>query len=83
MSKVSHENVVGSKQTLKALQREEVGVLYLARDAEKKVIEPLEKMAQEKNVETIYMDTMKEVGEEFKIKIGAAAAAKLKQTDGE
>ena len=69
--------VVGSKQTARALQKKEVATLYLARDAEKKVIEPLVELATANGADVVYVDSMKLLGEEFKVKIGAAAAAVL------
>ncbi len=70
--------VVGTKQTTKALQREQVAVLYLAKDAEKRITEPLETLALEKGVQIIRVPTMKELGRAFGIEVGAATAAILK-----
>jgi len=68
---------VGTKQTAKALQKDEISVLYLANDAESRVIEPLEIQAKEKGVQIIKVPSMKELGKTFGIDVGAAAAAIL------
>ena len=42
--------VIEAKQTAKALQKEQVKVLYIAKDAETKVIDPLEQEAKSRGV---------------------------------
>ncbi|NMA00975.1 MAG: 50S ribosomal protein L7ae-like protein [Clostridia bacterium] len=71
--------VIGAKQTAKALQKEQVKVLYIAKDAETKVIDPLEQEAKSRGVQIVRVPTMKELGRAFGIEVGAAAAAILKQ----
>lgn len=71
--------VIGAKQAAKALQKEQVKVLYVAKDAETRVIEPLEKVAHAKGVQVVRVPTMKELGSAFGIEVGASTAAILKQ----
>lgn len=71
--------VIGTKQTAKALQRDGVSVLYIAKDAESRIVEPLETQAKEKGVQIIKVPSMKELGKAFGIEVGAAAAAILKK----
>ncbi|MFZ5942523.1 MAG: ribosomal L7Ae/L30e/S12e/Gadd45 family protein [Bacillota bacterium] len=72
--------VIGAKQTAKALQKDEVSVLYLAKDAESRVVEPLEGLARSKGVEIIKVPSMKELGRMFGIEVGAATAALIKKS---
>lgn len=69
--------LVGSKQTLKALESNEVKVVYLANDADSYVIAPIKKLCEEKNIETVYVDSMKQLGEYCGIEVGSASAALL------
>jgi len=71
--------VIGIKQTTKALQKNEAAVLYIAKDAEIRVTEPLETLANEKGVQIIKVPSMRELGKAFGIEVGAAAAAILVQ----
>lgn len=68
---------IGSKQTLKALGSNEVKVVYLANDADNHVIAPIKKICDEKELETVYVESMKELGKYCGIDVGAASAALL------
>lgn len=70
--------VVGIKQTLKALKNNEVFKLYVAKNAEKKVIAPVVNLANENSIEIEYIDTMRELGKLCGIDVGAASVAMLK-----
>ncbi|MBZ4688692.1 MAG: large subunit ribosomal protein [Clostridia bacterium] len=65
---------VGAKQTKKAINNGKVQVVFVARDAEARVTDPLIKLCKEKGLEIVYVDTMKELGEACKIDVGAATA---------
>jgi len=68
---------VGTKQTLKALQKDQVKVVYVARDAEERVVRELLRLCAEKNVEVVYADSMARLGQACGIQVGAASAAVL------
>ncbi|HCJ10878.1 MAG TPA: 50S ribosomal protein L7Ae-like protein [Clostridiales bacterium] len=68
---------VGTKQTLKALQKDQVKVVYVARDAEERVVRELLRLCEEKNVEVVYADSMARLGQACGIQVGAASAAVL------
>lgn len=70
--------VVGAKQVRRALSSSGVSRLFLARNADPQMLQPLAEAAEEQGVETEYMDTMKELGQRFGIAVGAAVAALLK-----
>ena len=68
------KKIVGTKQTLKAVEKGRVQVVYIARDAEEHVVRPLVKACQDKGLEIVYLNTMQELGQICGIQIGAAAA---------
>ena len=70
--------VVGKKQTLRALSRDEAKLVYLSKDADLHVTKPIADVCNEKNIEIIYYDSMKELGASVGISVNAAAAAVLK-----
>ncbi len=70
--------VIGIKQTTKALNQDKARVLFISEDAEKHLVEHIEQIAREKNVETVYVDSMKNLGKACGISVGAAVAAILK-----
>lgn len=70
---------VGTKQTLKALEKKEAKTVYIAQDADAHVTEPLIKMCQEQNVPLVRIPTMSELGKACEIKVGCASAAILSE----
>jgi len=72
------KTVVGRKQTLRALSRDEAKIVYLSKDADLHVTKTITDVCREKNIEIIYYDSMKELGKSVGIGINAAAAAVLK-----
>ncbi len=68
---------VGAKQTQKALEKGQVKVVYIARDAEDRVTSPLLHICEEKGIEVVFVDSMQELGNACGIKVGAALAAVL------
>ncbi|KYH31298.1 ribosome-associated protein L7Ae-like protein [Clostridium tepidiprofundi DSM 19306] len=78
MPEGDNQRVVGIKQTLKALKKYECKVVYIAKEADKHLVQPIIDLAESKAIEIVYMDTMKELGEFCRIDVGAAAALELK-----
>lgn len=70
--------VVGAKQTARALNAGSVKRLYLARDADPQITGPLAGQAREQGVEILWFDSMKELGRDCGIAVGAAVAAVLR-----
>ncbi len=70
--------VIGKKQTLRALHRDEAQMIYISKDADLHVTKPIADVCKEKNVEIIYFDSMKDLGASVGISVNAAAAAVLK-----
>ena len=71
------KRVVGVKQARRALAAGRVKRLYLARDADPQITQPLERQAREQGVEAFWLGSMKELGRDCGIAVGAAAAAEL------
>lgn len=70
--------VIGKKQTLRALSRDEAQLVYISKDADLHVTKSITDVCSEKSIEVIYFDTMKELGASVGISVNAAAAAVLK-----
>ena len=69
---------VGTKQTLKAVEDNTVSVVFLAKDAENRIIEPLRRLCAEKSIPVSEVETMLELGKACQLMVGAAAAAVIK-----
>lgn len=70
--------VIGIKQVTKVVNKSLVSQVFIAANADARVLEPLKKLCAEKNVEILEVPTMLELGKACMIEVGAAAAAVLK-----
>ncbi len=81
----SRHKVVGTKQTLKALEKGEAQRVFVAGDAEDKVIRPVVSACEAKGIDLHRVDSMARLGKMFGIKVKAATAAileeKIKEVD--
>jgi large subunit ribosomal protein L7A len=73
-----NNKVVGTKQVKRAIKNGEVETVYVARDADGKIIDEILIACDEKQIEIIYVDSMEKLGEACKIDVNAATAALLK-----
>lgn len=73
------KTVVGTRQTVRALEQDEVLKVFIAQNAEDKVTMPVIKMCQQKDVNVSYVESMNELGKACNIKVGAAMAAIVKE----
>jgi len=71
---------VGTKQTLKAVQKGLAVKVLIAEDAESHIVAPLYELCREKNVEIIKAESMAALGKACGIDVGTAAVAIL-ETD--
>jgi len=69
------KKTVGTKQTQKAVEKGQTRVVYVAKDAEERILSPLLRLCKEKGVEVVMVDSMNELGRHCGIKVGAASAA--------
>ena len=70
--------VVGAKQMRKALASGSARRVYLARNADPAITEPLAALCRKNGVSCAWVKTMKDLGEAAGIEVGAAAAAAMK-----
>lgn len=76
MHKLKHgSKVVGTKQTLRALEKGNVEVLYIANNAQKQVTLRISELANSKNVPIVYVNTMEELGKACDVEVKTATAA--------
>ena len=68
---------VGAKQMRKALALGKARRVYLARNADPAITEPLEAMCRQNGVSCAWVKSMKDLGEAVGIEVGAAAAAAI------
>ncbi len=74
---MARRKAVGTRQTIKALERGKAKVIYLARDAEERIIKNLLELCKVNGVEVVHVDTMAQLGKACGIEVGAASAAIL------
>lgn len=71
------KKVIGIKQSTKAIKNGDGVVLYVAADADSKLINPLVQLAKDKGLEVTFIETMKELGKMCGIEVGSAATLML------
>ncbi len=70
--------VIGIKQVTKAVKRSLTSEVFIAEDADERVIGPLKLLCDENNITVTQVSTMKELGKACSIEVGAAAVAVLR-----
>ncbi|OPJ54901.1 ribosomal L7Ae/L30e/S12e/Gadd45 family protein [Alkalithermobacter paradoxus] len=73
------KKVVGTKQTTRALKEDKVETVFIAQDAEKHIVRNVEEMSKQKNINIIYVDSVKKLGKACSIDVGTAIAGILKK----
>ena len=69
---------VGVKQATKAIERDQAIMVFLANDAETRVVLPLRELCAQKHILVEDVPTMNELGKACGIAVGAAAVAVMK-----
>lgn len=72
------KKVVGTKQVKRVLAEDGVKQVYIAEDAEKNVVNQIIQICKEQQIQVIYIESMKKLGEACNIDVNAATAALLK-----
>lgn len=72
------KKAIGAKQTVKSVERGQVEAVFLASDAENRVVQPIRELCSKKNIAVQETLTMQELGQACGIAVGAAAVAVLK-----
>ncbi|MCL6635518.1 MAG: ribosomal L7Ae/L30e/S12e/Gadd45 family protein [Peptococcaceae bacterium] len=69
------KKTVGTKQTMKAIERGQAKVVYVAQNADRHVIEPIVQICREKAVPVVYVETMQALGKACGIDVDCASAS--------
>ncbi len=69
---------VGVKQTLKAVEAEEVLEVIIARDADPHYVAEIISLSKENEIKITYVESMKKLGKSSGIEVGAATVGILK-----
>lgn len=77
LDRIVVKKVIGIKQCTKLLKSNEGKVLYVAKDANAKLISPIIQLAKEKNIEIVEVSTMKELGKIGGIDVNSSAILTL------
>lgn len=73
------KRTVGTKQTIKALEKGFAKKVFIASDAEQHIVKPLLLLCQDKGIQVVMIDTMKNLGKACGIEVGCAAAALVEE----
>jgi large subunit ribosomal protein L7A len=72
---------IGIKQSIKAVENNDAKSVYIAKDADDKVVGVIKELCKIKSVEIIYIENMKQLGKACGIDVGAAAVCILKERE--
>lgn len=75
--KAARKKSIGTKQTVKAIEKGHARVVFAAQDAEEHVLRGVMDAAKEKGLEVHLVESMAVLGKACGIEVGAAAAAVL------
>ncbi|MDD4189367.1 MAG: ribosomal L7Ae/L30e/S12e/Gadd45 family protein [Eubacteriales bacterium] len=73
------DKITGVKQTLKAVAEGRAEMVFVAADADKRVVSGLTELCLAGDIEIFYAETMKLLGKACGIDVGASAACILKK----
>lgn len=66
---------IGTKQTKKAIELGNAAEVYLAKDADERIITMITALCKDKGIKVNFVDSMMQLGKACSIKVGAAVAA--------
>lgn len=78
VNRLEGNKVVGIKQTVKAIKNGKVKVVYVAKDADDKLIQQIKTLTEHNSLQLVEVNSMKELGKMCGIDVGAATSAILK-----
>lgn len=68
----SKNKIVGVKQTKKAVEQEKLIAVFIANDADQRIILPVKQLCETKNIPIHTVETMKQLGKSAGIEVGAS-----------
>jgi large subunit ribosomal protein L7A len=71
----ARKKTVGAKQTTKAIERGQARLVYVARNADRHVVDPILQLCAAKNIPVTQVDSMQALGRACGIEVGCATAA--------
>jgi large subunit ribosomal protein L7A len=71
------QRAIGTNQTTKAIERRQARVVFVARDADRRITDPVLKAARDRGVDVVEVESMIALGRVCGIAVGAAVAAIL------
>ncbi|HOQ37257.1 MAG TPA: ribosomal L7Ae/L30e/S12e/Gadd45 family protein [Acetivibrio sp.] len=74
----SSNKTVGLKQSKKAVEKMTAKQVFIAKDADERVVGRIKELCQKNNIPIVYVDTMKQLGKACDIEVGASVACLLK-----
>ncbi|HQA57900.1 MAG TPA: ribosomal L7Ae/L30e/S12e/Gadd45 family protein [Acetivibrio sp.] len=74
----SSNKTVGLKQSMKAVEKMTAKQVFIAKDADERVVGRIKELCQKNNIPIVYVDTMKQLGKACDIEVGASVACLLK-----
>ena len=77
--KDAKRRIIGTKQTNKALEKEQLTGVFIAMDAERRLIKPVMAAAKELGILVYYVESMKKLGAACEIEVDTAIAGVLKE----
>lgn len=75
----TQSKIVGMKQTVRAIEENRVNIVFVAKDAQKDVIDKIVKIAIFNNVDIQYVDNMIQLGKACEVDVKTATAALVKE----
>lgn len=77
--RVAKKIAVGMNQTTKTLEQSAAIEVFVAKDAEPKVVSKILHLCEAKGIPVVWVDSMKQLGKACGIEVGAAVAAILQE----
>jgi len=73
--RAASRRAVGLNQTTKAIEHSKAIEVFVAEDADQRLISRIAALAQQHNIPLVWVETMKQLGVACEIDVGAATAA--------
>ncbi len=70
---------VGTKQTTKMVEQGKAAMVYVAQDADSRLVSRIVQLCKQHGVEVTFVDTMRSLGKACGIEVGTAAAAVVEE----
>ena len=75
----TQSKIVGMKQTVRAIEENKVNIVFVAKDAQKDVVDKIVKLATFNNVNIQYVENMIQLGKACEVDVKTATAALVKE----